>query len=98
MLSNIPPEIWNMLESYMLDTNLIKFLVMYQSKCQLKLDIKKLEYCYCKRNPKIMWLPASFYYPNVRLGIPYIEFNHDDKSSHKKIEYLTETVVESIES
>ena len=96
MLTKIPPEIWNMLESYMLDGNLIKFLVMYQSKCQLNLDIKKLEYCWYKRNPKILWQPASLYYPNVRLGIPYIEFYHSDKSSHKKIEYLPDTIVESI--
>lgn len=96
MLSDIPPEIWNMLESYMLDANLIKFLVMYQAKCKLKLDIKKLEYCYCKWYPRIMWMPPSLYYPNVRLGIPYIEFYHSDKSSHKKIEYLPKTIVETV--
>jgi hypothetical protein len=96
MLSNIPPEIWNMLESYMLDGNLIKFLVIYQSKCQLQLDIKKLEYRWYKRNPKILWQPVSLNYPNVRLGIPYIEFYHSDKSCHKKIEYLPETIVETV--
>ena len=96
MLADIPPEIWTLIESYLTDSNFLKFLIWNQKNCNLQLDIPKLKYRWHFHHPQIHWLPPSSYYPNVRLGIPYLEYELSNNSKTKKIEYLSNTIVESI--
>lgn len=103
-ISKIPAEIWNMLDGFLPNSNLIKFLLLLENKVSLQLDKWKLEYLGKRRNPKIHWMSPNMYYPNIKLGIPYIEIdvispnldNSLEKKYQKKIEYLPDTIIEEI--
>ena len=104
ILSTIPAEIWNLLDGYLLNSNLIYFLVLQENKLNLQLDKWKLEYLWKRKNPKILWMPPNMYFPHIRLGYPYFEIDVisaklDDSGEytyHKKIEYLPNTIIEEI--
>ena len=100
VLSMVPPEIWNMLDGYLLNSNLIIFLIQNENKINLQLDKWKLEYLWKRKNPKIIWIDPSMYYPNVRLGYNYIEYKtlKDKQKNHfqTKIEYLPNVIVQKL--
>ena len=44
-------------------------------------------------------MPPSLNYPNIRLGIPYLEINvRSENKYQKRIEYLADTIIEEINS
>ena len=97
VLSSVPAEIWNLLDDFLLDSNLIYFLVLHENKMNLQLDKWKLEYLWKRKNPKILWMPPSLNYPNIRLGIPYLEINvRSENKYQKRIKYLADTIIEEI--
>ena len=97
VLSSVPAEIWNLLDEFLLDSNLIYFLVLHEKKMNLQLDKWKLEYLWKRKNPKILWMPPSLNYPNIRLGIPYLEIKVISENKYqKRIEYLPNTIIEEI--
>ena len=107
ILSTVPAEIWNLLDGFLVDSNLIFFLLQNENKLNLQLDRWKLEYLWKRKNPKIMWMPPSTYFPNVRLGYNYFEFkilknsatnNKNDRTEkyETKIEYLPDVIVQNI--
>ena len=37
-----------------------------------------------EKNPKILWMPPSLNYPNIRLGIPHLEINVRSENKYQK--------------